>query len=244
MGLWSANLETGSSENIVAGMEVTGYDISPDGKRVAYEAPDSNGKPHLWIAALDRMSAARQLEGYQADNPCFAADGTLFFRGLENGLNFVYRMDGGWTPRKAITQPVVALHDCSADGNWLIIAMKPSPEVSRSGFSVYNLRDNHAYALCLNCWPIWPRSERFLYVAFANESEHSETDTTYAIDLRGRLAIPKIPPGGITAANIKLLPVVKTIEANQGRFYPGNDLNTYALAKETTQQNIYRIPIR
>ena len=64
----------------------------------------------------------------------------------------------------------------------------------------------------------------------------------HAIDLRGGPAIPKLPPDGITLANIGKLPVVKTIE-HKGEFFPGKDLNTYPILGETAQRNIYRIPL-
>jgi hypothetical protein len=240
--LWAAHVITGENEPIVAGVEVTGYDTSADGQRVAYEVPDANAKPRLWVSALDRHVPARQLEGFQADNPCFAGDGTLFFRAVEKGFNFVYRMSGDWLPHKVLTEPIVSLRGCTSDGNWLMLGMKASPDDSRSYFVVYSLRDQRTFKLCSMCWPVWARDQKYLYVTFDTESDHSVA-TTYVIDLRGQ-PIPTIPAGGITTDNVRGLPVVKTIEHTGAKVYPGNDLSSYVIVRETAQSNIYRIPLQ
>ena len=47
-----ADLETGRNERLLPGFLLTGYDISPDGRRVVFSAPDKQGHSHLWLALL------------------------------------------------------------------------------------------------------------------------------------------------------------------------------------------------
>jgi hypothetical protein len=57
----------------------------------------------------------------------------------------------------------------------------------------------------------------------------------------GRL-LPEIPAGGFqTEAEITKLPGVRIIEAAD--VAPGPTSSVYALSRETTQRNLYRIPI-
>jgi eukaryotic-like serine/threonine-protein kinase len=241
--LWAANVETGASEPVFADIEVTGYDIAPDGRQAAYASPDSHGKSRLWMATLDHRTPARQVEGYEADEPCFAGDGALFFRGVENGFNFAYRLDPRSTPRKVMTEPIVTLYDCRADGSWLLMMLKSLTEDAGSVMAAYDLSEQHAIALCPLCWPKWSRDGRYLFVTLSTGSGHTEAQTTYAIELRGGAAVPKLPPEGITQANIGTLPIAKEIENNRWDFYPGKDLTSYPIFRETVQRNIYRVPI-
>src|SRR5262245_48411110 len=52
--IWVADLESGHSERVVPGFEPLEYDISRNGLQVAMEIPDSEGKPRLWLAPVDR----------------------------------------------------------------------------------------------------------------------------------------------------------------------------------------------
>ena len=50
--LFRANLETGDNEPLLPGFLMTGYTLSPDGKRVVFSAADPQGRVRLWMADL------------------------------------------------------------------------------------------------------------------------------------------------------------------------------------------------
>jgi Tol biopolymer transport system component len=54
-----ADLESGRSEPLVAGLQALSFDLSFDGRQVVMETEDAEGKPQLWLAPLDR--AGRRL---------------------------------------------------------------------------------------------------------------------------------------------------------------------------------------
>ncbi len=45
----------------IAGDQLTDYDISPDGRQIVVAVRDREGKPHLWLAPLDRRAPPRQI---------------------------------------------------------------------------------------------------------------------------------------------------------------------------------------
>jgi Tol biopolymer transport system component/predicted Ser/Thr protein kinase len=61
--LWRMDMADGHREQLVAGFSVTGYDVSPDDKRVVFAVPDAGGHSRMWIAPLDHRTAPRQLPG-------------------------------------------------------------------------------------------------------------------------------------------------------------------------------------
>jgi Tol biopolymer transport system component len=88
--LWVADLETNRSERLLPGFLLRGYDISPDGKRVAFPTTDTQGHSRLWLASLDMRTAPRQFpSSVNEDEPQFDAHGYLYFRAAEGRSNFL-----------------------------------------------------------------------------------------------------------------------------------------------------------
>src|SRR5262249_30179423 len=166
-------------------------------------SPDSSGRPHLWLASLDPRTRARQLTQAESDNPCFAEDGTLFFRGVDGQFNFAYRMDRDASQHKAISEPIVNLQSCSPDGRWLGVSVALAEGDAGIVQVAYDLSKRASVYLCRICTPQWSRDGRILTVSFGANA--------YAIKLNSSM-LPKLPSGQITAANVMTLPVVKTYQ--------------------------------
>ena len=50
--LWVADLDSGRTEACLPGVSMSGFDIAPDGERVAFSTLDANGASHVWVAPL------------------------------------------------------------------------------------------------------------------------------------------------------------------------------------------------
>jgi eukaryotic-like serine/threonine-protein kinase len=59
--LWAADVSSPRRERLFPGFLITQYDISPDGKRVAFAVREAAEKSSLWLARLDSRSSPRQL---------------------------------------------------------------------------------------------------------------------------------------------------------------------------------------
>jgi Tol biopolymer transport system component len=57
-----ADLDSDRTEAFLPGVSMTGFDIAQDGERVAFEAPDAEGKSHVWVAHLDHGLHPKQLD--------------------------------------------------------------------------------------------------------------------------------------------------------------------------------------
>jgi Tol biopolymer transport system component len=137
--LWVADLESNRTEPLLPGFPVAGsgarapvadYDISPDGKQLAFYSRDRDGKFRLWLTPLDRRSPPRQIPGLEGEEPLFGPSGEIFFRKVEATSAFLYsvREDGSGL-RKASDLTVINLFGTYPDRTRLLIGVATEGEV-------------------------------------------------------------------------------------------------------------------
>jgi hypothetical protein len=54
-------VDSAQPERVLPGVRMSSFDLSPDGTQFVYTTPEEDPQPGIWIAALDRRSAPRQL---------------------------------------------------------------------------------------------------------------------------------------------------------------------------------------
>ena len=129
--LWVADLESGQRQRLLPDFLMQHYTISADGQRVVFVAADGAGRSPVWVAALDRGSAPRQLAASGGLMAFFAAGGDVLFVGREKGNIFIYRArsDGGELP-KVVPAPLYQGRQLdftggepavSSDGTWIVV---------------------------------------------------------------------------------------------------------------------------
>jgi hypothetical protein len=165
--------------------------------------------------------------------------GEVFFWARQGESGFVYRVrEDGTGLRKAIEQPVSQLDGVSADGNWVVawhgISMA-YPTGNGSPFPIFGTRPVRVR---------WSADRRYLAIQSQTSGAGGIPGggTTYVVPLPPGRMWPQIPEGGFRSADdIAKLPGARVIEAPDA--WPGPTLETYAFSRETTQRNLYRIPI-
>jgi hypothetical protein len=150
-------------------------------------------------------------------------------------------MQNGAEPQKAVSQPILALRSCSPDGEWVLADVAATAEERTTTHVFYSMRGAAPAPLCDSCDAVWSRDGKFLYVNTGAFGGMRSERKTYALKLRPGFMLPNVPLGGITAENITSLPVAKVFK--EALLYPGAYLSTYAYFRETTQRNIYRVPL-
>jgi Tol biopolymer transport system component len=107
--LFRINLETGANEHLLPGFPIRNCALSPDGKRVVFSAVDPQRRVRLWIADLDLRSSPRQFASLvDEDQPNFDQNGNIYFRAVEGGSNFLYRMKADGSDRvKALPNSII-----------------------------------------------------------------------------------------------------------------------------------------
>ena len=235
--LWEADLDSGRTRAILPGFTVASYDVSADGKRVVFSASDENGRPRVWLAALDGATAPRPLSPANDDSPLFGPSGEVFFRRSENGANFLYRMHADGTGVQRLAGPVLAFHSVSPDGRWAV-AYTP---VESADVSVAVLAHPTAGGaprlVCNQCKVSWSASGSHLYLSFPWDQGR-----TYVLAADPANSLPDLPAAGVRSpADLAALPVVRSIEGRATA--PAGDGSVYASVRVSVQRNLFRIPL-
>jgi hypothetical protein len=228
----------------VTGGLALAYDISPDGREVV-AAVNAEGKRHLFIAPIDRSTPAREIPNAAGDQPIFARDGSIYFRSGDGAEAFVSNIQrDGSGMRRVIERPVARLYGMSPDNQWALIRL-----VSASGSNsiAWPLGAGEPVAMSptgsVGVNLKWSRDGRLVFISMPTSMFWEHGGRTYVVPLRAGQVLPPVPPGGFSsAAELAAIPGATRIAAFD--VAPGPDAGVYAFAREISQRNLYRIPIR
>jgi sugar lactone lactonase YvrE len=241
--LWTIDLQTGTRERLLADSLMEHYDVSRDGRRVAFIGVDASGRSSVWEASLDGSAAPRRLSPFEGLRVLFGAQEDVFFVGGETTSLYLYRMArDGTNLRKVIAAPANFLYDISPDGKWVAAWVG-------SSVAFHPVEGGQSIVLCPSCATAgeenrgvtpslvrWSRDGRFLYL------HSTPTRQTYALALRPGEVVPRLPPGGFP----QMADAAKALGAEpiaDQRAFVSSDPATYAFPRVATHRNIYRIRV-
>jgi hypothetical protein len=229
--VWATDLKSGRSESLAPGFQSLDYDISADGRQVAMEAADREGKPQLWVASLDRQSPPRQIPNVQGRTPRFGPGGEIFFRA--GGYTYSVRPDGTGL-RKALPQLTLILFGVSPDGRWISAWGPVSGSAMKRAFP---LGGGAPVVTGPGVWH-WSPDGNLLSIS----GGRIPRGRSYIVPLPPDQALPKIPAAGLLSEEeVASLPGARRI--NEIEVVPGMSPDVYAFYRGAAQRNLYRIPI-
>jgi len=236
--LWVADLASHRSERAVPGFEVTGFNVSADGKEVVFSATDKDNVPNLWLASLELQFPPRRFpSSVSEDSPHFDAAGDIYFRASEGNQNFLYRMKADGTDRRrAYPNPILEFHSITPDGKWASVWAQL--EGTESHDFVVPLSGGNPELICTGyCGGGWSVDGRtFLLVAYAMNGVFSML-VNVSPD-----GIPALPPGGVQSRGD--MERVKGAKVFDGAIVPGPLPGQLAFEREEVHRNLYRIPLQ
>ena len=234
--IWVTDVDTGHSERVMPGFEPLEYDISRDGKHVAMEIPDADGKPRLWLAPMDRSSPPRQIPDTEGQKPTFGLGGDIFFRRQDGPSAFVYRIHPDGTGlRKVLNQPAFYADDISPDGRWIPLWTQ-LPGHQSAATALFPLAGGQPVVVGSNTTVHWSSSGDSCWIWAGAVPD----GRTYIVPLHNTM-LPRIPEGGFhSEEEVAALPGARRLDAEGA---PGPSLGIYAFERHTIQRNLYRIPI-
>jgi serine/threonine protein kinase len=244
--LWLTDLDSGQNvllfENLVNSNTLMGaYDISPDGRQVVVNTIDRDGKERLWLIPIDRTAPPRQILGVEGNSPVFSSAGDIFFRVVEGPSAFLYRIAvDGTGARKAFDQPIADMTGISPDGQWVTVWSS----LSGMGTIAYPTGGGPAIQIWGRDLRLrWSGDGRFIFMSLSTTAGSAYSNgRTYVVPLAPGRVLPEIPPGGFRSEDeLAKLPGVRVIDAAD--VTPGQTPDAYAFSRETTQRNLYRIPV-
>lgn len=242
------DLQTGASQEVVSGVSIVDFFISADGQQVLYAARSKDGHSHLWLMSADRRLPPKQITASGDDDEAYLlASGDIFFRRLENGAYYAYRMKtDGSELSKVLPNPIIHLPGVSPDGQWLTAFVPQSNADSSTAVVAYRVSDGTATPICNFCLPSWSRNGKYFFVSFDVIAKTSSTQhgQTYALPVKPGAGLPALPSAGThSEADIAKLGTVVQAASKAEEFIPGPSPGIYAYSQRSIQRNLYRIPL-
>jgi eukaryotic-like serine/threonine-protein kinase len=243
--LWVTDMDSGRSERLLPGVSMTAFDISADGKRVVYCAPDVQGKSYVWIAPLQRQFSPRWLSPTENDRVFFGPDGTIIFHRSEAGRQFIFHMkEDGTQQEKLLSYPDLIMKSVSPDGQW-IIAVGPAPGEERpTGVFAYPIQNGTPVRICTYCDAAWSHDERFFFLRIRAEGS-GEGGKVFVIAQAPGRPTPNFPSDGVDREkDLSGLPVVQKLDVEGiSHISFGHDPSVYAFSRVSVHRNLYQIPL-
>jgi eukaryotic-like serine/threonine-protein kinase len=240
--LWVMDLASGESLSVLPGINLVNYSISPDGTKVAYEAPGADGNPHVWVGSLERRFAPRELPIPEEFHPIYSADGLIYARASEGKESYLYRMKEDGTERqKAASMPIIEAWDISPDGRWIEGAMPSGNEDHPLETGLLPTGGGSFRQVCDACFFGWSPDGKYFAISSLG-STMAATQETFVVPLKNGEDFPPLPAGGLKSEkDLSQDPGVFVIEkSNVEDLW---DRGTYAYTDLIVRRNLYRIPI-
>ncbi len=251
-GLWLSDLKSGHKEQLVPGISIARYSVSPDGKKVAFTRADSDSHSGIWIWSLDRHASPRQLVAAAADTPIFARNGEILFSMKKGAINYIFRMkEDGTDLRKAIPDPVARLISLSPDDRWIVATIDAGNSDRSQIVSGYPMRGGGLpRVLCRVCAvgsfeidpPIvsWSLDQKSMYISLTHTGANDKPKTM-VIPVNPDDAFPAWWSELVTNPKLPRMPGVHVLDLPS--VFPGPDASNYAFWRFSTQRNLYRISL-
>jgi hypothetical protein len=238
-----ADLASGRSEPLVRGFQALDYDVSADGRQVVMQTSGPDGKQQLWLALLDRSSPPRQIPNVEGGAPRFVPGGDeILFRRTEGSTadgttGFMYRVHpDGTGVQKALDAPILTVSNVSPDGKWLV-AWAPLHGDGLPAHQAFPLDGGPPVTISGGVTARSSLDRRSTFIS----GKIIARGRTYAVPLSLEDTLRRIPTGGFhSEEEIKRLPGARQIDAQA---VPGPSADVYAFYRDTTQRNLYRVPI-
>jgi Tol biopolymer transport system component len=238
------DLVSGTSDNVLPGRLMNGYEISPDGTDVAFTSAGTDARPEIWLASLDRGSPPRQVTS-GGDQPSFGSNGTLVFRQIERSASYLHRINrDGSGGERLLATPITAKSTVSPDGEWVIVTRATTREDAASGGEraetvAISLRGGTIRRICAyNCMPgsMWSPDGRVLSVAAGR-------GRAVQLPIPSGQLLPDLPASGIgSASDAVKLPGAHLIEQLGASLGPRP--STYVYTKAEIRRNLFRLQLR
>lgn len=233
------DLETGRSEHPLPGLPLTHYDISQDGRRIAFSVVSKRGHSNLWLAPLNLVSSPRQFaSSVDEDSPVFDSSGYIYFRAVVGKSNFLYRMKEDGSERvRVLSDAILGLDAISPDRRWVVVFREMPGNPVSFGTTAIPLDGGAPVTICRGfCDAGWTPNGRF----FAIFSRIGEGETIL-IPASPDGSLPTLPPQGIqTHAD---LDTIKGAKILSGLVPAVSTPDLYISFRRSVHRNLYRIPI-
>ncbi len=123
--LWVTDVATGATEPLFAGLVLTHFSISKDGKKVLFATEQGQARSGIWVGWLDRTQPPRQLTFGGEYRAFFGRPGQILYQGNQSSPKIMRISEDGSGPVAAADLTIMQLQSVSPDGRWALVGVTP-----------------------------------------------------------------------------------------------------------------------
>jgi Tol biopolymer transport system component/tRNA A-37 threonylcarbamoyl transferase component Bud32 len=249
--LWRVGADGTHAEQVLPGVRMSSFDLSPDGTKLLYTTPEEEPQPGIWIAALDRRSAPRQLTREGEFRARFGPNGQIIYMSNAQPRHLMRMEQDGSNPQQISPAPVVYLIDVDGVHGWATMTTPAGHGEATNEIRAIQLVTGKQVLICDICVAgagpgrvqappaTFSPDGRWLYFGLRYAGEGSSS--TAAVPLRDGVPVNMVRDGHMREQDAarylgaKLLP--------EREVFPGKDPSRYLYTRSTALTNIYRITL-
>ncbi|MGH9411083.1 MAG: winged helix-turn-helix domain-containing protein [Vicinamibacterales bacterium] len=233
-------LKSGPIENMLSGVPILSFDISPDGTQIVYTTPTANHSTQIWIAPIDLRMAPKTLGLVGDRTPFFGPGGEVLFAFTENNTTYLGRVLADGSGRsKVVPYPISNLIGVSPGRRW-VTAIAPLLDRTTVAFMAIPVAGGPPTRICENsCRVAWSSDGKFLFVS-VEEASLSSPGRALAISVGPDETLPAFPATGIPPlSNARAMPGARSVP--RAEIVPGRDPDTFLYVQTSVHRNLFRI---
>jgi serine/threonine protein kinase len=249
--LWVSDIATGAAERRFAGLVLTHFSISQDGKRVVFATEQGQARSGIWVSWLDGTQAPRQLTFGGEYRAFFGRPGQILYQGTQTSPKLM-SIDEDGTGQVAVSDlSIMQLQSVSPDGRWAVVGVTPpNGHGDRNSMSLAVPLDGGApITVCDNCSfgfgatrssvPLlsWNPDGKWVYVSLRHFPFGSSK--TAVIPAKSGAAPPAFTDGFHSEADFARIPGSHLI--NEDEVSPGMTPNYFVNKRRSAKANLFRI---
>lgn len=235
------DMDSFRTEDLFPDLLISDYDISPNGQRVVFSAPDERGILRVWVAKLDRRSPPQLVtSSLEIDEPAFASDDELYVRVLDKDAHRLRRVRLDGSGARDLF-PILEFNGTSRDRKWAIVTESVSTENPTARIVARQVDGPTSVTVCRGCTVRWSADEKLMYLDFFFGTALTRAGQDVVVPTLSGQLFPHRPQDGVTLDTALKLPGARRSDVfPQPSTVPG----VFAYATLTVQRNIYRIPLQ
>jgi eukaryotic-like serine/threonine-protein kinase len=249
--LWVSNLATGAAERLFAGLVLTHFSISQDGKKVVFATEQGQARSGIWIGWIDGTQAPRQLTFGGEYRAFFGTPGQILYQSTGASPKIIRMNEDGSSQAPASNLAIMQLQSVSPDGHWALVGVTPPGghgdrnamvmAVPLQGGAPFPVCDICSFGFGITRFsaPLlsWSPDGKWVYVSLRPLPFGSAK--TAAIPVRPETAPPSFTNGFASEADFARIPGARLI--NQDNVSPGLSPNYFVSTRRSAKANLFRI---
>jgi eukaryotic-like serine/threonine-protein kinase len=249
--LWVSDIATEAAERVFAGLVMTHFSISKDGKKIVFATEQGQARSGIWVGWLDRTQAPRQLTFGGEFRAFFGKPGQILYQGTQASPKIMRINEDGGGQVAVSNLDILSLQSVSPDGRWALVGVAPpGGHGDRNKLDVaIPLEGGAPTTVCDNCnigfgfvrfsAPLlsWSLDGNWVFVRLRPFPVGSSK--TLIIPVKSGAAPPAFTKGFSSEADFARIPNARLI--NQDDVSPGVSSNYFVSARRSAKANLFRI---